>query len=87
MLHHFTNSPHQMPQYYFGVEVEILAAPKKALELCAVQHGYDPCSTKSKDRHQRINRIALQQALGQIFHDSNMDIKMKYLDEDDSDKN
>ena len=76
-----------MRQYSFGVEIEILAAPKKALELCAVQHGYDPSSTGLGGRQQRINRVALQQALGQIFHDSNMDIKMKYLDEDDSDKN
>jgi len=41
----------------------------------------------SKGRQQRINRIALQQAIGQIFHDSDTDIKMEYLDEDNSNKN
>jgi len=30
-----------MSEYRFGVEIEILVAPQEALELCAVQYGYD----------------------------------------------
>ena len=74
-----------MAEYRFGVEIEILVAPKEALELCAVQYGYDPST--SKGRQQRVNRIALQQALGQIFHDSNTDIKMEYFDEGNGNEN